>query len=345
MTTTHFAIALSLAALLLQAPPPPPAGETVQWPASGIVPPGTPGVTSPRLLKEVKPRYPREAMAAGIEGVVVLEVIVEPDGSVGPARVTRSLDTVYGLDEEALRAIKEWRFVPARRDGTPVRTAINIELSFSLRGRLELTPSLGWPGAFSVSSDTRVPRLPGWSEEAVTVDGVEIEVAYPPGWSLRTKGQGKALLSLEADDGQGHRSVQIGQPVPTPLRLAAPLPPARLKAFLEGMAQAPVTEVGDLKVLQSGQVKAGDRLWLWLETAGPIPEPAGAPPELAAHMRLAHDGLRMWTFTTTAGGHFVSVTCTMMHAANTTDAAKQEEIRRVGPEFGAMLKRLNIRER
>jgi TonB family protein len=59
-------------------------------------------------------------------------VIVGPDGHVDKARVVRSLDTIYGLDEEALKAVKTWRFAAGRLDGQPVPVAVVVFLAFRL---------------------------------------------------------------------------------------------------------------------------------------------------------------------------------------------------------------------
>jgi TonB family protein len=91
------------------------------------------GATSPLLIEEVKPQYTSEAMRARIQGTVLVTVVVMPDGSVGAARIVRSLDPVFGLDQEALRAVKLWRFSPGKLGGRPVPVAVNIELTFTLR--------------------------------------------------------------------------------------------------------------------------------------------------------------------------------------------------------------------
>ena len=91
------------------------------------------GVSAPRLIREVKPSYTSDAMRARVQGTVRLQAIVLPDGSVGNARVVRSLDDKFGLDEEAMKAIKQWRFEPGKRDGRAVPVIIEIELSFALR--------------------------------------------------------------------------------------------------------------------------------------------------------------------------------------------------------------------
>jgi len=91
------------------------------------------GITLPTVLREVKPAYTADAMRAKVQGSVWLECIVMPDGSVGDVKVTRSLDPIFGLDQEAIKAAKQWRFRPGMRQGEPVPVIITIELTFTLR--------------------------------------------------------------------------------------------------------------------------------------------------------------------------------------------------------------------
>jgi TonB family protein len=91
------------------------------------------GVTTPELLQEVKPAYTAEAMRAKVQGSVYLECVVRQDGSTGDCRVVRSLDPTFGLDQEAIRAARQWRFRPGTRLGQPVPVLVTIELMFTLR--------------------------------------------------------------------------------------------------------------------------------------------------------------------------------------------------------------------
>src|SRR5579862_429134 len=95
------------------------------------------GVTLPTPLHEVHPSYTPAAMAAEISGAVLIEGIVMPDGTVGPTRVIRSLGAGTGLDDEAVKAFKQWRLTPAARDGEPVPARVTVEMTFRLdRGSL-----------------------------------------------------------------------------------------------------------------------------------------------------------------------------------------------------------------
>lgn len=98
----------------------------------GVYRPGA-GIVNPRLLREVRPQYTSEALRAKITGTVYLEMVVLADGTVGDVRITRSLDPVFGLDEEAIKAAKQWLFEPGTRFGEPVAILVNLALDFNLR--------------------------------------------------------------------------------------------------------------------------------------------------------------------------------------------------------------------
>jgi TonB family protein len=92
---------------------------------------GAPGLTMPTVISEARPAYTATALRAKIEGTVVLAVVVEKDGTVGDVKVLKTLDP--GLDEEAIRAAKLWRFAPGTKDGKPVPVEVTLELTFTLR--------------------------------------------------------------------------------------------------------------------------------------------------------------------------------------------------------------------
>jgi len=91
------------------------------------------GVTLPTVLQEVRPQYTSDAMRAKVQGTVLLECVVRQDGTVGDIQLVRSLDPTFGLDQEAIKAAKKWRFRPGTRLGEPVPVLVTIELTFTLR--------------------------------------------------------------------------------------------------------------------------------------------------------------------------------------------------------------------
>jgi len=92
------------------------------------------GVSLPTLIKEVKPNYTAAALAARIQGVVVLAAVVLPNGSVGDVTVLQSLDAQFGLDDQAIIAAKQWLFGPGMKDGVPVAVRVTIQMSFTFTG-------------------------------------------------------------------------------------------------------------------------------------------------------------------------------------------------------------------
>jgi protein TonB len=92
--------------------------------------PGT-GITPPTLQREVKPVYTEDARRRGVEGDVLMEVVVRSDGSVGSIRILRGLPA--GLDQRAADAVRQWQFAPARRYGTPVDVLVEVAVEFRLR--------------------------------------------------------------------------------------------------------------------------------------------------------------------------------------------------------------------
>ena len=135
MTCRSFLVVAALASVAL---PFPVAGQSAptkdsSWPPAGVARMGA-GVQSPTVVKETKPVYTAAAMDAGIQGDLEVEAIVLTDGKVGEVRVVRSLDKKYGLDEQAVNAVKGWEFKPGRtKDGTAVPVLVNIELTYRLR--------------------------------------------------------------------------------------------------------------------------------------------------------------------------------------------------------------------
>jgi TonB family protein len=91
------------------------------------------GVTMPEAIRLVKPVYTPEALQAHIQGRVLLKTVVLPDGSVKDVEVVESLDTEYGLDNQATSALKLSEFKPGLWMGAPVPVQIEVEMRFALQ--------------------------------------------------------------------------------------------------------------------------------------------------------------------------------------------------------------------
>jgi TonB family protein len=105
--------------------------------ACGAGPPAAPaahrvggGVTAPRLVYKVEPEYSEPARKAKFQGTALIYVEVGPDGYATNIRTVRMVG--LGLDEKAVEAVRQWRFLPGMKDGAPVTVAATIEVNFRL---------------------------------------------------------------------------------------------------------------------------------------------------------------------------------------------------------------------
>jgi protein TonB len=97
----------------------------------GAFRPGTGGVGYPACLYCPEPQYSEDARKAKFQGIVVLQVIIQPDGHATNIQVVKGAG--LGLDEKAIEAVRTWRFKPAiGPNGTPVATITPIEVNFRL---------------------------------------------------------------------------------------------------------------------------------------------------------------------------------------------------------------------
>ena len=88
------------------------------------------GITPPRKIKDVKPVYPAIAQSARVQGVVIIEATIGPNGQVQEAKVLRSIPL---LDQAALDAVKQWQFTPTLLNGVPVPVIMTVTVNFTLQ--------------------------------------------------------------------------------------------------------------------------------------------------------------------------------------------------------------------
>jgi len=118
-------------------PSEPAAGRLLAPPETTTLPPGVSlpgaGVTMPRVLHQVEPTYTTDAIRMRVEGTVVLQAVVRTHGVPADVSVVRSLDQRFGLDQQAVAAVRQWRFAPGERNGRPVPVLVHIAIPFSLQ--------------------------------------------------------------------------------------------------------------------------------------------------------------------------------------------------------------------
>ena len=91
-----------------------------------------PGVPAPKATATAYPKYTAEAMRQKIQGEVVVEAVVDAEGNVIRARVKQSLDSVYGLDENAIAAAREFKFDRASINPDTAPVLVQFQLEFKL---------------------------------------------------------------------------------------------------------------------------------------------------------------------------------------------------------------------
>ena len=122
--------------------------QTAQLPVrvGGNIPP-------PTKTRDVRPVYPADAQGSGVQGVVILEAVIGPDGKVNEARVIRSIPL---LDKAAVDAVKQWEYTPTLLNGTPVPVIMTVTVNFTIQGGIASSP----PG-YSQPVQTVPPPNPG----------------------------------------------------------------------------------------------------------------------------------------------------------------------------------------
>ena len=327
-------VALRASAAQQSAAPAPSGDES--WPPAGAFRPGN-GVILPRVLREVRPQYTSAAMRERVEGKAVLECIVETDGSVQRVRILRSLDSVFGLDEQAVRAAKQWRFAPGTKDNVAVPVMITIELTFTLGSPPR---PADWPEPFTSAGDSAID-ISEWAESVSEVSGLQIRVSYPKSWMLRKDGASNRLLLLQSASGRGTRTFFVENPKPVRVQIGSGVTTDMLQRLADGARQRMTTPAGSAEVKGVGQARVADRFWIWYDLWLPARDASNMPPALMQ----AIEGSRLWTFVTTEGAQEIAVGCVALYPRNTSDADKEHELQQAGAQFAAMLKRMSIQSR
>ena len=103
-------------------PPPPPPAVTKPVRPGGLI-------REPKKIVHVAPMYPVIAQQSRVEGVVILEAIIDERGNVDHVRVLRSRPL---LDQAAIDAVRAWKYTPTLLNGVPVQVLMTITIQFTL---------------------------------------------------------------------------------------------------------------------------------------------------------------------------------------------------------------------
>jgi TonB family protein len=109
-------------------------------------------VSAPKVVKDVKPAYPVDAMQTGVNGGVKLECVVQADGTVTDVHVVEPL--YPSIDDEAVKVLKQWTFSPGMKDGKPVPVQVQVEMTFNMR----VGPRLDSADVFKPGPNITLPK-------------------------------------------------------------------------------------------------------------------------------------------------------------------------------------------
>jgi len=203
-------------------------------------------VPPPKRTKSVAPAYPAAAQAVGQRGIVIVQLLVGPDGKVVSADIVRS---VPPFDEAALVAVRQWEYEPTKVDGQPVSVSLTIPITFAM-------------------------RLPEVAREAGVPEMRQgVSPAFPGGAQSQEPQKVKAELSIEPSGQVKEASVIEGNPpyteaVMQALRTWGFVPPANGK----------VTTVTLEAVFSGGKEGARVQLRLYGARSADAPATAAATP-------------------------------------------------------------------
>jgi protein TonB len=86
------------------------------------------GDAYPVIVRQVPPEYPKELVKERINGEVIIEFIVEKDGTVQTTKIVRQTKEAFGLAAQA--CVRKWTFKPGLKAGVPVRCLMQIPITF-----------------------------------------------------------------------------------------------------------------------------------------------------------------------------------------------------------------------
>ena len=168
-------------------------------------------IKPPRKVRDVKPVYPAEAQAAGVQGVVILEATIDTAGNIFEARVLRGQPL---LDQAALDAVKQWQFQPTMLNNELVPVIMTVTVNFTLgapqgvagqEGALSAPPPPPPPPPPPVDGQTPI-RVGGNVKPPMKTR--DVRPVYPPD-ALAAKIQGAVVIEATIDSAGHVRDTRV----------------------------------------------------------------------------------------------------------------------------------------
>ena len=87
-----------------------------------------PGITPPRVIKQVNPKYSESSRGVRVTGLITIDVVVSSQGTPKNPRVIKGIEDE--VDRAAVEALRQWRFAPAKKDNKAVAVRVVVEIDF-----------------------------------------------------------------------------------------------------------------------------------------------------------------------------------------------------------------------
>lgn len=156
----------------------------------------SPSLVPPRAVEPLQAEYPREALAARVEGSVVLRLTIDRGGQVSAVEVVEPAG--HGFDEAATAAVRKLRFEPAQRDGAPVAARILYRYTFRLPVETTVAaPAPATAAPAGAATATAAPPPAGGAAPTSTPPAVDVTVRGQQSQAQRLRGSAEAVTVVE----------------------------------------------------------------------------------------------------------------------------------------------------
>ncbi len=284
------------------APPAPPPPASIAPPPPPVAPPSDSAVSKsayraggdvskPRLVYRVEPKYTPEALAERVEGMVVLSVVVTPEGTATEFKVVKSLDK--GLDAQAIQAVRQWKFEPGRKSGKPVPVLATIETTFLLDGPPAVPPVPPAPAMAPMPRPLPAPAA------APLPRPLPVPVAAPVPPAVPNPPEPAIAPEPPAPPPTG----TLPEPAIAPEPPVPPAPPARgVVGGVQGgviggiLSAIPAPSAGNSTELERRKRYAEDRFGGANTDRGKVYLHYGPPDEIESHPSQGKGGMEVWRY-------------------------------------------------
>lgn len=192
-------------------------------------------------------------------------------------------------------------------------------------------PELTWPAAFS----GQVAAVE-WTNRSFEATGVQIRVSVPSTWTANSP---TPLGSFNAIDRANGLRLEIAETQPSSFALDKPVTGEQLAGSIRTMQTA---SPAGYVIEKAGQVRIGDRLWLWHESTIPAFDAATVPGYKDRLNEVPYASARGWSFVATPGSQLVRVYFTVLFPKDASEAQIASRTAEAGAVFAEVLRRIDF---